>query len=105
MQTISRSVRFLLVFGLAVTAMSAVAQDQITSAPAEPAATALQFIPVPPCRVVDTRNSNGKFGGPPIQGGTARSFPIAQGSCRIPLGATAYSLNVAVVPKIGRAHV
>jgi len=98
MQTISRSVRFLLVFGLAVTAMSAVAQDQITSAPAEPAATALQFIPVPPCRVVDTRNSNGKFGGPPIQGGTARSFPIAQGSCRIPLGATAFSLNVTVVP-------
>src|ERR1017187_5891076 len=99
MQTISRSVRFLLVFGLAVTAMSVIAQDKITSAPAEPAATALQFVPVPPCRVVDTRNPNGTFGGPPIQGGTARSFPISQSpTCRIPLGATAYSLDVSVVP-------
>src|SRR5664280_3715218 len=98
MPSISRPVKFLLVFGLAVTAVFAVAQEQMTAAPAEPAAQALQFVPVPPCRVVDTRNQNGTFGGPPIQGGTARSFPIAQGSCRIPLGATAFSLNVTVVP-------
>jgi hypothetical protein len=31
---------------------------------------ALQFIPVAPCRVVDTRGLDGTFGGPPIQGGT-----------------------------------
>lgn len=98
MQSISRSVRSILVFGLAVTAMSVVAQDKITAAPADLGATALQFVPVPPCRVVDTRSPNGTFGGPPIQGGTARSFPIGQGSCRIPLGATAFSFNVTVVP-------
>ena len=99
MPSISRPVKFLLVFGLAVTAVFAVAQEQMTAAPAEPAAQALQFVPVPPCRVVDTRNQNGTFGGPPIQGGTARSFPISQSpTCRIPLGATAYSLNVSVVP-------
>ena len=103
MQTISRSVRFLLVFALAVTAMSVVAQDEVTSAPAEPAAQALQFVPIPPCRVVDTRNANGTFGGPPIQGGTFRSFPISQGPCGIPLGAWAYSLNVSVVPN-GALH-
>jgi YVTN family beta-propeller protein len=60
--------------------------------------TPLQFVPVTPCRVVDTRNPDGTFGGPPIQGGTYRSFPIPQGSCDIPSTAVAYSLNVTVVP-------
>src|ERR1019366_8662024 len=59
----------------------------------------LQFNPVLPCRVVDTRNANGTFGGPAIQGGTARSFPIPQQTtCNIPSTAAAYSLNVTVVP-------
>ena len=58
----------------------------------------LQFNPVLPCRVVDTRNPNGPFGGPPIPGGTARSFPLPQGVCNIPTTAAAYSLNVTVVP-------
>jgi uncharacterized repeat protein (TIGR03803 family) len=64
-----------------------------------PSSTAVQFIPVTPCRVVDTRNPNGTFGGPPIQGGTYRSFPIPQGSCNIPATSAAYSLNVTVVPQ------
>jgi hypothetical protein len=59
---------------------------------------AWQFIPVSPCRVVDTRNPDGAFGGPPIQGGKYRSFPIPQGACSIPSTATAYALNVTVVP-------
>ena len=59
----------------------------------------LQFIPVTPCRLVDTRNPNGQFGGPPIPGGTSRSFPIPQQTpCDIPSNAAAYSLNVTVVP-------
>ena len=58
----------------------------------------LQFLPVPPCRVVDTRKPNGPFGGPPIQGGTERDFPIPQGSCNIPASAIAYALNVTLVP-------
>jgi hypothetical protein len=59
----------------------------------------LQFVPVTPCRLVDTRNPNGQFGGPPIQGGTSRSFPIPQQTpCDIPSIAAAYSLNVTVVP-------
>lgn len=60
--------------------------------------SALQFVPVPPCRVVDTRNPDGQFGGPPISGGTHRDFPIPQGSCNIPASAAAYSLNITVVP-------
>ena len=30
----------------------------------------VQFVPLTPCRVADTRNPNGAFGGPPISGGT-----------------------------------
>ena len=59
----------------------------------------LQFVPVAPCRVVDTRNVTGTFGGPSISGGTSRDFPIPQGSCGIPSSATAYALNVTVVPQ------
>jgi hypothetical protein len=56
------------------------------------------FVPVVPCRVADTRNADGAFGGPPIGGRTAREFVIPAGACDIPSTATAYSLNVAVVP-------
>lgn len=60
---------------------------------------ALQFVTVTPCRVVDTRNPKGPFGGPPISGGTERDFPLPNGSCGIPSNAAAYSLNVTVVPQ------
>ncbi|MFZ0795115.1 MAG: choice-of-anchor tandem repeat GloVer-containing protein [Candidatus Korobacteraceae bacterium] len=64
-----------------------------------PNPTPLQFIPVTPCRVVDTRQTNGEFGGPPITGGVSRSFPIPQNTmCNIPASAAAYSLNVTAVP-------
>ena len=64
--------------------------------------TSLQLINITPCRVVDTRGANGTFGGPPITGGTVRSFPIPQGPCSIPATAGAYALNVTVVPTEGR---
>lgn len=60
--------------------------------------TALQFIPVPPCRVADTRNSTGPFGGPEMSAGGTREFKIPQSACSIPSTAVAYSLNVTVVP-------
>src|SRR5664280_1637297 len=62
-------------------------------------AAPLQFVAVTPCRLVDTRNANGEFGGPPITGGTSRSFPIPQQTtCNIPSTAASYSLNVTLVP-------
>jgi hypothetical protein len=64
-----------------------------------PVPTAVQFVPVTPCRVVDTRGTSGPFGGPAIPGGTSRSFAIPSGPCKgIPTNASAYSLNVTVVP-------
>jgi hypothetical protein len=59
---------------------------------------ALQFVPAPPCRVADTRNPVGPFGGPPITGGTSREFVIPASACNIPYDAAAYSLNLTVVP-------
>ena len=58
----------------------------------------LQFVPISPCRVVDTRNPDGPFGGPPIHGFTQRDFPLPQGACNLPGNSVAYALNVSVVP-------
>ncbi len=59
---------------------------------------ALQFVPVTSCRIADTRNPNGPFGGPKLAAGGARSFVIPSSVCGIPSTAAAYSLNVTVVP-------
>ena len=60
---------------------------------------ALQFIATTPCRVVDTRRPSGLFGGPAMPGNSQRSFAIPNGPCPgIPANASAYSLNVTVVP-------
>jgi DNA-binding beta-propeller fold protein YncE len=73
--------------------------DMTASVIAGPNANALQFVPVSPCRVVDTRGANGEFGGPPLQAQQTRSFPIPSNqNCDIPSSAAAYSLNVTVVP-------
>ncbi|HZD50497.1 MAG TPA: hypothetical protein VE178_17270, partial [Silvibacterium sp.] len=62
------------------------------------ATSALQFMPVTPCRVVDTRNPDGPFGGPELGAAASREFDIPQSACNIPSTAVAYSLNVTVVP-------
>ena len=61
---------------------------------------ALQFVPITPCRVVDTRPQHGGNG--PIQGGTAQSFNLpglaqAKG-CGDLSSAAIYSLNTTVIP-------
>ncbi len=61
----------------------------------------LRFVPVTPCRVADTRNPNGPFGGPFIGGGTSRAFAVPSSSCSIPANAQAYSINTTVVPRAG----
>lgn len=57
------------------------------------------LISVTPCRVVDTRNPAGTFGGPSISGGTSRTLPITSGACSIPATATAFVLNITAVPQ------
>lgn len=65
-----------------------------------PPSAGLRFVPVTPCRVVDTRNPNGPFGGPFLSGKTSRAFTISNSSCGIPASAQAFSLNYTVVPKL-----
>jgi hypothetical protein len=57
------------------------------------AVSPLRFVPVTPCRVVDTRGAGG-----PLAARSSRSFTIPSGGCGIPATAQAYSLNVTVVP-------
>ena len=61
-------------------------------------AGALAFYPATPCRVADTRNPNGPFGGPSLAAGATRNFTVPQSACNVPSSAQAYSLNMTVVP-------
>jgi hypothetical protein len=53
---------------------------------------------VAPCRVADTRNAPGPFGGPELGAGMTRSFAIPASGCYVPSTAVAYSLNITVAP-------
>ena len=61
--------------------------------------SALQFYPLTPCRVADTRNAAGSLGGPSLVASQARSFPLMSGACNIPSNALAYSLNFTAIPQ------
>jgi hypothetical protein len=61
-------------------------------------APAFLFVPLAPCRVADTRNPNGPFGGPTPASGSTRNFTIPNSACGISSTAAAYALNVTVVP-------
>jgi hypothetical protein len=62
------------------------------------AQSALQFVPITPCRVADTRTPNGQLGAPLLSSDQPRSFPLLQGACHIPSNAQAYSINLTAVP-------
>jgi hypothetical protein len=68
-----------------------------TVTPSQPGA--LQLVTVAPCRVMDTRDPNGLFGGPFIGAGASRTIPIPSSSCGVPSVAKAYSLNFTIVPR------
>lgn len=70
----------------------------ITEAGTGPSSPALRFVPVTPCRLVDTRNPNGPFGGPAFSAGETRTYTVPSGPCGIPATAQAFSLNLAVLP-------
>jgi hypothetical protein len=62
---------------------------------------ALQFYPVNPCRIADTRTTQGKvgaFGPPTIAGGTVRTLPVPLSGCPAPVWAGAYDLNITALP-------
>jgi len=64
-----------------------------------PPGTPLHFVPMAPCRVVDTRGAAGPLGGPYLPAGVSRDFPLPAGNCGIPTSAQAYVLNVTAMPR------
>jgi probable HAF family extracellular repeat protein len=61
----------------------------------------LQFYPLTPCRIADTRPSQpftDAFGPPSLSANVSRTFPVLSSECSIPSTAQAYSLNFTVVP-------
>ena len=74
---------------------------QVTTPSLSGGTTGSGFFPVAPCRAVDTRASSGMpalFGAPSLSAGQTRTFRIPFSGCGIPAGASAYSVNVTVVP-------
>jgi hypothetical protein len=53
------------------------------------------FYTIPPCRLLDTRNSAGPWGGPALAAGAQRTFDVV-GRCSIPVGTRAIAVNMAV---------
>lgn len=56
------------------------------------------FVAMEPCRVFDTRNVNGPYGGPRLLANTTRDFDINSGPCTgILSGVEAYSMNFGAI--------
>jgi hypothetical protein len=62
-----------------------------------------QYYSVTPCRVLDTRQPAGAYGGPALGGATTRNFSM-RGVCGIPTTARALTLNVTVTQATDRSH-
>jgi uncharacterized repeat protein (TIGR01451 family) len=54
------------------------------------------YFTLTPCRVIDTRNATGTYGGPALVAGADRTFPLF-GQCGIPASAESVSVNLTVV--------
>jgi len=63
----------------------------------------ISFFTVFPCRIIDTRNPVGPLGGPPLSGGTSRTFVIVN-TCSVPAAATAVSVSIAETQAQGSGH-
>ena len=67
-----------------------------------PTGNFLEFYPLTPCRIADTRpghNTSGAFGPPSLTANSTRNFPLLSSACNIPGSAEAFSLNFTVVPQ------
>jgi hypothetical protein len=67
------------------------------------ATSGLDFYTLTPCRLVDTRLTNGGLGGPALVAGHDRSFTLV-GPCGVPPGAKALSVNVTVTAPTAGGH-
>jgi hypothetical protein len=68
-----------------------------------PVPVASRLNTVPPCRIVDTRNAPGVYGGPAIPGNGTRTF-VLTGQCGIPATAKSVAVNLTVVQASSGGH-
>jgi hypothetical protein len=61
------------------------------------------FYTLTPCRLADTRDAPGPYGGPALQAGGTRSF-VMVGRCGIPAEADAIAVNVTVTQPTALGH-
>jgi hypothetical protein len=61
------------------------------------------FYTLTPCRILDTRDPDGLWGGPALSAGAVRSFMIA-GRCFVPATATSISINATVTQPTALGH-
>jgi len=80
---------------LSASGLSAFRYDARGIRVAEEVASGSGLFTITPCRVIDTRNPDGPYGGPNIPAGGSRSFTF-QGQCGIASAARAVALNVTV---------
>lgn len=73
---------------------------------APPTSQTLQFYPLTPCRVADTRSTDYPqgLGAPHLSGGTPRDLPVVNSTTCIPAGinAVAYSFNLTAIAYQGQ---
>jgi hypothetical protein len=62
-----------------------------------------RFTTVTPCRLVDTRRTNGPYGGPALGAGQIRVLSVGA-ACTLPESAAAVALNVTVTEPSGAGH-
>jgi hypothetical protein len=68
-----------------------------------PPSVGLNFHTLTPCRIADTRNATGPLGGPSLDAGAVRNFPVG-GVCAVPPSAKAVVVNVTVVNPTAGGH-
>jgi hypothetical protein len=79
-------------------------KNDLQPAPDAVPSAASHFITVVPCRVADTRNPTGPYGGPSFATDETRTFNIPGGPCTGIPAAAAYSLNFTIVNYTGRGN-
>jgi hypothetical protein len=65
---------------------------------------ALRFYTLTPCRLADTREPSGEFGGPALTSGTSRSFTAAN-RCGVPADARALYVNATAIEPTDRGRI
>ena len=90
------------VVGVTNAAGAVVGTYAITQAGVAASPTALTFVPLPPCRVMDTRVGSGftgPFGAPSFAAEQTRTISLPQSVCNVPPNANAYVTNVTLLPQ------